>query len=103
MPPGPDAGVSANSGKSLSATSCIASSRLYGGWTFVDQSVGNLVGNSVQAVDEAVLSRLRNAIAVDDGGEEVQLKGVLRMLGAEIPNESQIPLFGKAPGEAPKP
>jgi len=71
---------------------------------FVDRSVGNLVGNSAQAVDEAALGRLRHAIAVEDGDDEEQLNGVLRMLGAETPDENQLPLFGKAPaGRAPKP
>ena len=56
-------------------------------------------------MDEATLGRLRRAIAAEDGDEEEQqLKGVLRMLGAEIRDETQIPLFGKAPaGQAPKP
>ena len=56
-------------------------------------------------MDEATLGRLRHAIAAEDGNEEErQLNGVLRMLGAEIPDETQIPLFGKAPaGQAPKP
>jgi hypothetical protein len=63
------------------------------------------VKNSVQAMDEAVLSRLRQAIAAQAGGEEEQLNGVLRMLGAEIPPPpTQVPLFSKAPaGQAPKP
>jgi hypothetical protein len=61
------------------------------------------VVNSVQAVDEAALGRLRHAIAAEDGDEEEQLNGVLRMLGAAIPDENQIRLFGKAPaGQAPK-
>jgi hypothetical protein len=62
------------------------------------------VGNSVQAVDKAALvGRLRHAIAAEDGDEEEQLNGVLRMLGAAIPDENQIRLFGKAPaGQAPK-
>jgi hypothetical protein len=47
-------------------------------------------------VDEAVRDRLRNAIAAEDGGKE-QLSGVLRMLGAEIPEENPILLFGTAP------
>ena len=60
--------------------------------------------DSVQAVDKAALGRLRNAIAAEDVGEEEQLKGVLRMLGTEIPDDSQLPLFGKAPaGPRPKP
>jgi hypothetical protein len=55
-------------------------------------------------MDEATLGRLRHAIAVEDGDEEEQLHGVLRMLGAEIPGETQIPLFGTAPAcQAPKP
>ena len=56
-------------------------------------------------MDEATLGRLRHAIAAEDGDEEEQqLNGALRMLGAEIPDETQIPLFGKAPaGRAPKP
>ena len=55
-------------------------------------------------MDEATLGRLRRAIAAENGDEEEQLNGVLRMLGAEVPDETQIPLFGKAPtGQAPKP
>ena len=67
--------------------------------------LGTFVGEAVQAVDEATLGRLRHAIAAEDGDEEEQqLNGVLRMLGAEIPDETQIPLFGKASaGRAPKP
>jgi hypothetical protein len=58
---------------------------------------------SVNALDEAVLSRLRRAITAQAGGEEEQLNGVLRMLGAEIPAETQVPLFGQGPaGQAPK-
>ena len=57
--------------------------------------------NSAQAVDEAALARLRLAIAVEDGDvEEQQLHGVLRMLGAEVPEGKQITLFGKAPGQS---
>ena len=56
-------------------------------------------------VDEAALGRLRRAIAVEDGDEEeLQLHGVLRMLGAEAPGGKQMPLFGKAsarPGRNP--
>ena len=64
------------------------------------------MGNSVQAVDKAALvGRLRHAIAAEDGEEEEQeqqLNGVLRMLGAQIPDKSQLPLFGKAPaGQEP--
>ena len=62
-------------------------------------SVRNLVEYSVTAVDEAVLGRLRHAIAAADGDEEEQLNGVLRMLGAEAPDKNQLPLFGKAPGD----
>ena len=47
----------------------------------------------------------REAIAAEDGDEEEQqLNGVLRMLGAEIPDKNQLPLFGKPPaGQQPKP
>jgi hypothetical protein len=55
------------------------------------------MANSGRAVDEAALGRLRHAIAAEDGDDEEQLHGVLRMLGAEVPDETQIPLFGKAP------
>jgi hypothetical protein len=62
----------------------------------------DLVGNSDQPVDEAVLGRLRHAIT-SDGDEEEQLNGVLRMLGAETPSKDQLPLFGEAPADqAPK-
>ena len=45
-------------------------------------------------VDDAARTRLRHAIVADDGDEE-QLDGVIRMLGAEIPpEEDQLPLFG---------
>ena len=53
---------------------------------------------SVTALDEAVLGRLRHAIAAD-GDEEEQLNGVLRMLGAQVPDKHQLPLFGKAPAD----
>jgi hypothetical protein len=70
----------------------------------VGGTFGNLVLNPLKAVDEAVLGRLRDAIAVEDGDKEEQLKGVLRMLGVEITDETQIPLFGKAPaGQPPRP
>jgi len=62
-----------------------------------DELVETFVGNPVRAVDEAALGRLRAAIAAEDVEEE-QLKGVLRMLGEEIPAERQLPLFGKRPG-----
>jgi hypothetical protein len=55
------------------------------------------VENSVQPADEAALARLRHAIAVEDGDEEEQLNGVLRMLGAEVPDKNQLSLFRKAP------
>jgi hypothetical protein len=61
-------------------------------------SVGNVVDSSVQPVNELALRRLRRAIAAEDEEEEEeQLIGVLRMLGAEIPDKKQLPLFGKAP------
>lgn len=42
-------------------------------------------------MDEAALRRLRLAIVVEDGDEEeLQLHGVLRMLGAERPGEGAI-------------
>jgi hypothetical protein len=67
-------------------------------------SLAKLLENSVQALDEAVLSRLRHAIVAPAGGEEEQLNGVLRMLGTEIPDKNQLPLFGKPPaGQEPKP
>jgi hypothetical protein len=75
-------------------------------WTFHlgrdgDELVGNdgdeLVGNSAAAVEEVRL-RLRDAIAASDVDEEEQLNGVLRMLGEEIPEQNQLPLFGKGPG-----
>ena len=53
------------------------------------------MGDSVEAVDEAVIARLRHAIAVEEEDDEKQLNGVLRMLGAEIPDNKQLPLFGK--------
>jgi hypothetical protein len=57
-------------------------------------------------MDKAALGRLRQAIAVEDGDEEEQeqqLNGVLRMLGAEIPERNQLPLFGKPPALARSP
>ena len=53
------------------------------------------VDDSVEDVDEAVIARLRHAIAVEAEDDEKQLNGVLRMLGAEIPANKQLPLFGK--------
>jgi hypothetical protein len=58
----------------------------------VDEPVENLVG---KPVDEAARGRLRHAIVAEDGDEE-QLNGVLRMLGAETLDENQLPLFVKA-------
>ena len=46
-------------------------------------------------MDEAARGRLRHAIGAEDGDDE-HLDGVLRMLGAETPDETQLPLFGKA-------
>jgi hypothetical protein len=57
-----------------------------------------LVGNAGTAVDETVLARLRDAIAARDVDEEEQLKGVLRMLGEEIPEQNQLHLFKGRPG-----
>jgi hypothetical protein len=56
-------------------------------------------------MDRAALGRLQDAIAAEDGDEEEQqLNGVLRMLGAEIPDKNQLPLFGKPPaGQERKP
>jgi hypothetical protein len=63
----------------------------------VDKPVGNPV------VDEAARGRLRHAILAEDGDDE-QLDGVLRMLGAAIPAKDQLPLFGKvSAGKAPGP
>lgn len=49
---------------------------------------------SVEAV-EAVVARLRHAISVEEDDDEKQLNAVLRMLGAEIPDSKQLPLFDK--------
>jgi len=59
----------------------------------VDNSV-EPVENSVEAVDEAVIARLRHAIAVEEDDEEKkQLNAVLRMLGPAVgaSRESQQP------------
>jgi hypothetical protein len=49
-------------------------------------------------MDRAALEgRLRHAIASEDGDEEEQLNGVLRMLGAHVPDKESAPLFGKPP------
>jgi hypothetical protein len=52
-------------------------------------------------MDKAGLGRLRHAIAAEDGDEEEQeeqLNGVLRMLGAQIADKTQLPLFGQGTG-----
>jgi hypothetical protein len=49
---------------------------------FLGCACRKFVETSVRAVDEAVVGRLRLAIDVEAGGEEEQLKGVLRMLTA---------------------
>ena len=41
------------------------------------------VDNSVEPVDEALIARLRQAIAVEEDDDETQLNAVLRMLGAK--------------------
>jgi hypothetical protein len=47
-------------------------------------------------VDDAARARLRHAIVADDGDEE-QLDGVMRMLGAAIPpEEDQLSLLEQA-------
>jgi hypothetical protein len=45
-------------------------------------------------MDEGARRRLRHAIGAEDGDEE-HLDGVLRMLGAETPDVSQLRLFNK--------
>jgi hypothetical protein len=65
----------------------------------VDRRVDKPIANPV---NEAARGRLRHAILAEDGDEE-QLDGVLRMLGAEPYGKNQLPLFGKAAaGKAPK-
>jgi hypothetical protein len=54
----------------------------------------SLAGRPVTALDE-VRRRLRDAIAAENADEEEQLKGVLRMLGKEIPEQDQLPLFSE--------
>ena len=66
---------------------------LYGQETSLE--VWKSVDDSVVAVDEAVIARLRHAIAVEEDDDEKQLNAVLRMLGAEIPDSKQLPLFDK--------
>ena len=63
--------------------------RLYGGLYRK-----RIVDTSVQPVNELALRRLRHAISAEDEDEE-QLIGVLRMLGAKIPDKNQLLLFGK--------
>src|SRR5437016_14463126 len=45
------------------------------------------VDNSVEPVDEALIARLRQAIAVEEDDDETQLNAVLRMLGAKAPDK----------------
>jgi hypothetical protein len=45
------------------------------------------VDDSVEAADEALIARLRQAIAVDEEDNEIQLNAVLRMLGAKTPDK----------------
>jgi hypothetical protein len=52
------------------------------------------VDDSVEAMDEAVIARLRHAIATEEDDDEKQLGGVLRMLGTAIPDHKQLLLFG---------
>jgi hypothetical protein len=53
------------------------------------------VKNLDDPVDEVARGRLRAAIVAEDGDEE-QLDGVMRMLGAAVPKKEQLPLFGQA-------
>jgi len=53
------------------------------------------VKNPDDPVDEVARGRLRAAIVAEDGDEE-QLDGVMRMLGAAVPKKEQLPLFGEA-------
>ena len=51
----------------------------------------------------ALLIKALGRVGVEEEQEQ-QLNGVLRMLGAEIPDKNQLPLFGKQPaGQEPKP
>jgi hypothetical protein len=51
----------------------------------------------------ALLIKALGRVGVEEEQEQ-QLNGVLRMLGAEIPDKNQLPLFGKPPaGQEPKP
>jgi hypothetical protein len=49
---------------------------------FLGCACRKFVETPVRAVDDAVVGRLRLAIDVEAGGEEEQLKGVLRTLAA---------------------
>ena len=66
-------------------------------------SVGTVVDNSVQPVNELALRRLRHAIAAEDDDEEEQLNGVLRMLGAKIPDKKTTPLVRQGTGRSSAP
>jgi hypothetical protein len=89
----------ANSDKSLQATGRFASPACTlepsEEWTFhLGRDGDELVENAAAAVDKVRL-RLRDAIAASDVDEDEQLNGVLRMLGEEIPEQNQLPLFDK--------
>jgi hypothetical protein len=58
-----------------------------------------VVENPAQALDEALLGRLRHAIDVEAGGEEEQLNGVLRMLTAIGGGVESV--YGQPHGEDP--
>jgi hypothetical protein len=60
-------------------------------------ALSDVVDKADQPVNELAVRRLRRAIAAEDEDEEEQLIGVLRMLGAKIPDKNQLPLFGKTP------
>jgi hypothetical protein len=53
----------------------------------------------VQALDEALLGRLRHAIDAEAGGEEEQLNGVLRLLSAIGGGVESV--YGQPHGEDP--
>jgi hypothetical protein len=48
------------------------------------------VDDFVEAVDKALIARLRHAIAVEEADDERQLNGVLRMLEAAVPDKEQF-------------
>jgi hypothetical protein len=52
------------------------------------QGVEVSVDNSVEAVNDALIARLRQAIAIEEEDDHEQLDAVLRMLGAETPDKS---------------